>query len=52
MLFRSIEVEGCLNGGDPRLARLAADRPEDIRRVWPLGGYAVPFTADELGARR
>jgi chorismate mutase-like protein len=48
--FHLIEVEGCLKADDPRLARLAADRPEDIRRVWPLGGYAVPFTAAELGA--
>ncbi len=42
-----VEVEGCVGHDDARFIRLASQRG-DISRVWPLGGYAVPFTAAEL----
>lgn len=45
-----VEVEGFVQVDDPRLAKLAKRRSEIMRHVWPLGGYAVPFTRAELGA--
>ena len=44
-----VEVAGFVLPDDPRLARLAKRRTEILRHVWPLGGYAVPFTRAELG---
>lgn len=44
-----IEVEGYVRPDDARLARLAERRAEILRQIWPLGGYAVPFTKAELG---
>ncbi len=45
--FHLVEVEGCLLPDDARLGKLAG-RKGGIRQVWPLGGYAVPFSAAEL----
>jgi chorismate mutase-like protein len=42
-----IELDGFVGPGDPRFLKLARQRPE-ISHVWPLGGYAVPFSAAEL----
>lgn len=44
-----VEVEGFVRADDPRLGRLAKRRAEILRHVWPLGGYALPFTRAELG---
>jgi hypothetical protein len=44
-----VEVEGFVLVDDPRLLKLAKRRSEILRHMWPLGGYAVPFTPAELG---
>lgn len=44
-----VEVEGFVHVDDPRLLKLAKRRSEILRHMWPLGGYAVPFTRAELG---
>ena len=43
-----VEVEGFVTPADPRLGRLAKRRAEILRQIWPLGGYAAPFTRAEL----
>ncbi|MEM7224811.1 MAG: chorismate mutase [Pseudomonadota bacterium] len=45
-----IEVEGYLAAEDPRLERLSRGHAEQIRQYWLVGGYAVPFSAEELAA--
>ncbi len=45
--FHLAEIEGFLAEGDERLAVLRSDAIDDIR-YWPIGGYAVPLTAEEL----
>ncbi len=44
-----VEVEGFVHMDDPRLLKLAKRRSEILRHMWPLGGYAIPFTRAELG---
>jgi chorismate mutase-like protein len=43
-----VEVEGCVRADDRRLRQLAEVKGVEIRRMWPLGGYAVPLSAAEL----
>lgn len=45
--FHLAELEGYLAEGDARLAVLRDGAIDDVR-FWPIGGYAVPLTADEL----
>jgi chorismate mutase len=47
-----IEVEGFLAGEDPRLADFAARLDKAFRQIWPIGAYAVPLSAAELGLRK
>jgi chorismate mutase-like protein len=42
------EVEGCVRPDDSRFGALVAQRSNEIRHIWPLGGYATPLTAAEL----
>jgi len=44
-----LDVEGYLTHDDPRLTRLAERIGDSVRQVWPVGAYAVPFAASELG---
>ncbi|MCI0430781.1 MAG: chorismate mutase [Rhodospirillales bacterium] len=44
-----IEIAGFSVPEDPRLPRLIEEHREDVAQVWRIGGYAVPFTAEELG---
>jgi chorismate mutase / prephenate dehydratase len=44
-----IDVEGFLSGDDPRLAGFAARLGKALGRIWPVGGYALPLSAAELG---
>lgn len=44
-----IELEGMVGEDDRRLAALDKLQGEAVRRLWPIGGYAVPFAAAELG---
>jgi chorismate mutase-like protein len=44
-----VEIDGFLAADDARLGRLGQGS-EMLRRLWPVGGYAVPFTAAELAA--
>lgn len=46
-----LEIEGFVQPGDARLARLQRNRGDELRKVWPLGGYAVPFTAADLAPK-
>jgi chorismate mutase-like protein len=46
--YQLVEVDGCVRPADARLAALAAQRGGGIRRIWPVGGYAVPLSAAEL----
>jgi chorismate mutase-like protein len=50
MRLHLIELDGFVLSDDPRFLKLARRRGE-ISHVWPLGGYAVPFTAAELDPR-
>lgn len=43
-----IEIDGFLAPDDERLAAVAGRLGESLRQIWPLGGYAVPFTPAEL----
>lgn len=43
------ELEGFVQGDDPRLDRIGTRRTEIVRQIWPLGGYAIPFGKVELG---
>jgi|APTNR8051073442_1049403.scaffolds.fasta_scaffold01851_8 chorismate mutase len=42
-----LEAEGVIADDDPRLVRLAAGLGDGVR-VTPIGGYAEPFSAEEL----
>jgi chorismate mutase / prephenate dehydratase len=42
-----VETDGVTPDDDPRLARLAAELGDGVR-VTPIGGYAEPFSAEEL----
>lgn len=44
-----VELEGFVQPDDPRLGRIGKRRTEIVRHIWPLGGYAIPFTRAELG---
>ncbi len=44
-----IDVEGYLPADDPRLASFAARLGKALGRIWPVGGYALPLSAAELG---
>jgi chorismate mutase-like protein len=44
-----VELDGFVAPDDVRLGRLGQGG-EMLRRLWPVGGYAVPFTAAELAA--
>jgi hypothetical protein len=46
--YQLVEVDGCVRPADARLAALASQRGGEIRRIWPVGGYAVPLSASEL----
>lgn len=46
--FHLMEVDGCVRSDDPRFAELMAQRSNEIRHVWPVGGYATPLTPAEL----
>ena len=48
--YHLVEVDGCVRPEDPRFATLAANRSVELRRVWPLGSYAVPLSPAELAA--
>jgi len=48
--YHLVEVEGCVSPEDSRFSGLAANGSLGLRRVWPLGGYAVPLSAAELAA--
>ncbi len=43
------EIDGFVGRDDPRLAALVAGTAQPVRRAVAVGGYAVPFTAAELG---
>ncbi len=43
-----VDVEGHVTDEGPKLARLATRIGKTLRQIWPVGGYAVPFSADEL----
>jgi chorismate mutase-like protein len=45
-----LDIEGFLRQGDDRLAGLRRGRGDEPRRIWPLGGYPVPFAASDLAA--
>lgn len=47
-----IEIDGFLAPEDERLTAVAGRLGESLRRIWPLGGYAVPFSPDELDIGR
>jgi chorismate mutase/prephenate dehydratase len=44
-----VDVEGFVTDEDAKLARLATRLGKTLRHIWPVGGYAVPFGAAELG---
>ena len=44
-----VELEGFVRPDDPRLDRIGTRRTEIVRQIWPLGGYAIPFSRAELG---
>jgi len=44
-----IDIDGFLPPEDPRLAGFAARLGKSLGRIWPVGGYAVPLSAAELG---
>ena len=46
--FHMAEVEGFVRPDDRRFAELMAQRSNEIRHVWSLGGYAIPLTPAEL----
>jgi chorismate mutase/prephenate dehydratase len=45
-----LELEGFVPAADERLARFRHGRDGEPRKIWTLGGYAVPFAASELAA--
>jgi chorismate mutase-like protein len=44
-----VDVEGFVTDEDAKLARLATRLGKGLRQIWPVGGYAVPFSPAELG---
>jgi len=44
-----VDVEGFVTEDDAKLARLATRIGKGLRQIWPVGGYAVPFSSAELG---
>jgi chorismate mutase-like protein len=44
-----VDVEGHVTDEDAQLARLATRLGKPLRQIWPVGGYALPFSAAELG---
>jgi chorismate mutase/prephenate dehydratase len=47
-----VEVDGFVAGDDPRRAQFAARIDKALRQIWPIGGYAVPLSAAELGLKK
>jgi chorismate mutase/prephenate dehydratase len=45
-----VDVEGYVTDEDPKLTRLATRIGKTLRQIWPVGGYAMPFSAAELGS--
>lgn len=45
-----VEIAGYIDDDDPRLGSLGINGGEELR-VWPIGGYAIPLTAEELAYR-
>ncbi len=43
-----VEVEGCIGPGHASLARLLEAGEDALGQAWPIGGYAKPFSAEEL----
>jgi len=43
-----VDVEGYLTAEDAKLMRLATRIGKALRQIWPVGGYALPFSAAEL----
>lgn len=46
-----IESGDCVGIGDPRLGKLAEAGGKLIKRVLPIGGYAIPLTPEELATK-
>jgi hypothetical protein len=46
-----IEVQGCVRVSDPPFDGFRAELGTALRRLLPVGGYAVPLTAAELAAK-
>jgi chorismate mutase/prephenate dehydratase len=44
-----LDIEGFLAAEDPRLAGFAGRLDKALGRIWPVGAYALPLTASELG---
>jgi hypothetical protein len=47
-----VEMDGFAAADDPRPGQLAGRLERAIRQIWPIGGYALPLTAAELGLKR
>lgn len=47
-----VEIDGYVGADDDRLGRMLEDEESPARSIDVLGGYATPFTADELSSRR
>ena len=45
-----VELAGYIDGDDPRLGSLGINGGE-APRVWAIGGYAIPLTAEDLAVR-
>ena len=43
-----VEVEGCIGPGHASLARLLEAGEDALGQAWAIGGYANPFSAEEL----
>lgn len=48
--FHLVEVDGFVAEGDPRLEQLTALGEGTIAQVWPVGGFAVPLSLEEMNA--
>ena len=42
------EVEGFVEDGDPRLLHIAETEDSPVGKVWVIGSYAIPLSAQEL----
>ncbi|MEA2781165.1 MAG: chorismate mutase / prephenate dehydratase [Rhodospirillaceae bacterium] len=47
-----VEVDGYVAADDARLGHLETRLSKALRQIWPIGGYAVPFSAAELGTAK